>query len=223
MNRISYLSHNWLAMKINNQSFRKWSKSFGGRTIDMGCGAAQYKSQILEIVDEYIGVDWKNGLHDQSHVDIFADLNVNLPFTDGYADTIVSFQVIEHLREPDRFLAECFRTLKNGGCMFVSVPFMWHVHEAPFDFFRYTRYGLDYLFAKNGFVDIEIEETTGFWQTVTLKFNYHTLRFARGPLRLFFIPIWWIGQIIAPVLDHFDRNSEETASYTVFARKAGAA
>jgi len=49
---------------------------------------------------------------------------------------------------------------------------MWHVHEAPYDYFRYTRYGLEYLLNKNGFVHIEIKENTGFWQTFVLKFNF---------------------------------------------------
>lgn len=223
MNKINYAAHNWLALKINNYSFRKWRDRFTGRVIDLGCGKAQYKNDILATANEYIGVDWENSMHDQLNVDVFADLNQVLLFDESFADTILSFQVMEHLREPDLFLSECFRILKNGGCIFISVPFMWQVHEPPYDFYRYTRYGLEYLFSKNGFTDITIEETSGFWQTMVLKFNYHTLRMAVGPLRLFWIPLWWIGQVVAPVLDKIDRHPEETASYTVFARKADVA
>lgn len=223
MNNINYASHNWLILKTNNHSFRKWCRHFTGRVIDLGCGSAQYKHDILIASDEYIGVDWENSAHDQSHVDVFTDLNETLPFDEGYADTIVSFQVMEHLREPDRFLAECFRTLKDGGCIYISVPFMWHVHDAPYDFFRYTRYGLEYLLKKNGFDKVQVEEMTGFWQTLVLKFNYHTRRFAVGPLRYLLIPVWWIGQVVAPALDRIDRNPGETASYSVFARKGDAA
>jgi len=96
---------------------------------------------------------------------------------------------------------------------------MWHVHEAPHDYYRYTRYGLEYLLKKVGFYEIDIRENTGFWQMWILKFNYHTTRFARGPLKFIWIPIWWFGQIIAPFLDKYDRHPEECASYTVLARK----
>jgi SAM-dependent methyltransferase len=187
--------------------------------MDLGCGTAWYKKSILNSADKYIGVDWKNSLHDQSNVNVFADLADHLPFRDERIDIAVSYQVLEHLPEPGKFLEEVFRILKPAGIILLTVPFMWHVHEAPHDFSRLTRYGLQYLFGKTGFVDIKIRENTGFWQMWVLKFNYHTMRFAPGPLKLMWIPLWWLGQALSPVLDRFDPHPEETASYTVIARK----
>ena len=219
MNDIQFKSHNWLALKINNLSLAKYLPFVEGRVVDLGCGTCPYKEDILKVADEYIGVDWENGLHDQQNVDIFADLTRPLPLTDNYADTIVSFQVMEHLAEPDAFLSECYRILRSGGGIFITVPFMWHVHEAPHDYFRYTQYGLRHLLGKSGFVDIVVNENTGFWQTWVLKFNYHTHRLARGPLKYVAIPVWWFGQVVAPILDRYDYHPEETAGFTVRARK----
>lgn len=210
-------SFNFLINKINQQI--AYSLPYKGYVIDLGCGTTPYKSYILKVADKYIGVDWENSLHNQEHVDVFADLCNQLPFEENCADTVVSFQVMEHLTEPDFFLSECYRILKSNGRIFITVPFMWHVHEEPNDYFRYTRYGLEYLLKKNGFVDIEIKENTGFWQMWVLKFNYHTLRFARGPLKYFWLPIWWLGQTISPFLDKYDKHPQETASYTVLARR----
>jgi len=126
---------------------------------------------------------------------------------------------MEHLAEPKFFLSECFRILKPDGIIFITVPFMWHVHEEPYDYFRYTRYGLEYIMKKTGFIEIEIKENTGFWQTWILKFNYYTKRFARGFLRYIWIPIWQIGQIIAQALDKIDKCPGECASYSVLAKK----
>ncbi|MEA2076387.1 MAG: class I SAM-dependent methyltransferase [Candidatus Marinimicrobia bacterium] len=212
MNNFNFLIHD-----INKKIAR--SLPYKGRVIDLGCGTASYKEDVLEVANEYIGVDWENSSHDQTNVDIFADLTKRLPFDDNFADTVVSFQVMEHLPEPDFFLSECYRILKKNGKLFITVPFMWHVHEAPYDYYRYTRYGLEYLLKKNDFEDIKVKENTGFWQMWILKFNYHTIRFARGPLKYIWIPIWWIGQMIAPVLDKYDKNFDECASYTVVARK----
>jgi SAM-dependent methyltransferase len=209
--------YNVLIHRINRQIAE--TLPYSGRVIDLGCGNAPYKEKILQVASEYIGVDWDNSFHDTSQVDVFANLSEPLPFDDGYADTVVSFQVMEHLPEPELFLAECYRILRPGGRLFLTVPFMWHVHEAPYDFFRYTRYGLAHLLKKNRFSQIEIKENTGFWQMWILKFNYHTNRFAKGPLKLFWIPIWWFGQVIAPLLDKIDRHPQETASYTVLATK----
>jgi SAM-dependent methyltransferase len=219
VNRLDYLSHNWLALKINNDSFQSALAHIRGRVLDLGCGTSQYKKDILNVAAEYIGVDWKNSFHDQSNVDIFADLTKRLPFGDEHADTIISFQVLEHLQEPCHFMAECYRLLKPGGHLVITVPFMWHIHEAPFDFFRYTRHGLDYLLTQNGFAESKILECTGFWQMWVLKFNYHTVRYAKGLLKSFWIPLWWLGQKISPLLDRIDRHPQETAGYTVLARK----
>jgi len=110
--------------------------------------------------------------------------------------------------------------LRSGGLLLLTVPFQWHVHEAPYDFYRYTRYGLMHLLRKAGFVDVEVVENTGFWQMWLLKFNYHTVRYSRGPLKMIWVPIWWLNQTIAPALDRISPHPEETASYTVVARKA---
>ena len=210
-------SFNFLMDNINRRISR--SLPYKGLVIDLGCGEAPYKEDILEVADEYIGVDWENSYHESNQVDVIADLTKPLPFEDKYADTVVSFQVMEHLPEPSFFLSECYRILKPGGRIFITVPFMWHVHEAPYDYYRYTRYGLAYMLKKAGFSKMEIKENTEFWQMWVLKFNYHTRRFARGPLKYFWIPIWWFGQKISPILDKYDKNPNETASYTVLAIK----
>ena len=221
MNKLDRLAPNWLIMKINNRAYLRGCHVIQGRVIDLGCGTAPYKVDILEKADEYIGVDWHGSLHDQGNVDVFADLSERLPFPDHSADTVVAFQVMEHLPEPAFFLSECHRILRPGGALFLTVPFMWEVHEAPHDYHRFTRYGLEYLLKKTGFSQSEIRETTGFWQTSCLKFNYHTTRWAGGVRRFFWAPIWFLGQLVAPLLDRLDGHPQETASYSVIARKPG--
>ena len=193
---------------------------YRGRVVDLGCGTAPYRDLILQQADEYIGVDWHNSLHDQSRVDVFADLTQPLPMETAHADTVISFQVMEHLPEPARFLSECHRILKPGGQVHITVPFMWHVHEAPHDYFRYTRHGLEYLLKKAGFTEISVQEYAGFWQTWVLKFNYHSMRYARGVLKYFWVPIWIANQLIAPVLDRLDPHPQEATGYLVSATKA---
>lgn len=209
--------HNFLIYRITREYAQ--TLPYRGRVVDLGCGKAPYKDIILDKAEEYIGVDWQNSMHDQSAVDVFADLSKRLPFDDAYADTVVSFEVLEHLPEPDFFLSECNRVLKTTGVLFLTVPFMWHVHEEPYDYFRYTRYGLQYLLEKNGFSEVIIEEKTGFWQMWWLKFNYHTHCFARGPVKYLWYPIWWLTQTLAPLMDKLNSSSGQTALYGVRAKK----
>lgn len=221
MKPLRYASHNWLIHAVNNAVVERHLPELRGRVVDLGCGTMPYRDDILGVADEYIGVDWPSSPHDRAaHVQ--ADLSEGVPIATGSADAVVAFQVMEHLREPRRFLDECFRIAKPGGTLLLTLPFMWHVHEAPHDYFRFTRHGLAYLLAGAGFADVCIEETTGFWQCWILKLNYHTARLARGPLRALFVPLWWLGQVVAPVLDRLDAHPEESAGYVVRARKPAA-
>ena len=110
--------------------------------------------------------------------------------------------------------------------MIMEVPFMWWVHEAPYDYYRYTRHGLQYMFEQAGFKDVTIKPQTGFWVMWTLKFNYQSLRLIRGPwlmrkvMKLLMRGIWSINQRIAPWLDKHWKCEEETAAYFVVAKKA---
>ena len=212
--------HNFLILRVTRKCIKAFP--YRGRVVDLGCGKAPYKEIVLRTADEYIGVDWENSMHDQSNVDVFADLSKQLPFDDAYADTAISFNVLEHLPEPDFFLAECHRILRPGGGLYMLVPFLWHIHEEPHDFYRYTKYGLQYLLEKNGFSEIVIEAQTGFWVMWWLSFNYHTVRFERGPLKYFWYPFWWLTQAIAPLMDKINpvRNTTHTTGYAVQARKA---
>ena len=196
----------------------------GGVVYDLGCGTRPYEKDILVVADRYVGVDWSNTLHGLN-ADIVADLNKPLPIDSDVADHVISLQVMEHLCEPRVMLTEAFRILKKGGTFSLTVPFQWWIHEAPHDYFRYTRYGLEYLLTKSGFVDVEVRETTGFWTMWFLKLNYQTARLLRGPLPLrwivrgCFLPLWLLDQLIAPIMDRYWPASQETAGYQVIARK----
>jgi SAM-dependent methyltransferase len=219
MDRIDYSSFNWRALESNNRWVRRLLPLVRGRVVDLGCGTAPYREDLLAVASTYVGVDWPSTMHDTSRVDVFADLSTPLPFVDECADTVAVFKVLEHLREPAAFLGECHRLLRPGAHVVILVPFLHPVHEAPHDYFRYTRYGLEHLLQQAGFTDVSVFEKTGFWEMWVLKWNYHTRRRARGLLKVFWIPAWWLGQMIAPALDRLSPHPEMTASYAAHARK----
>jgi len=173
-------AHNWLVYKLNNKYLLKYSYCYKGTIYDLGCGEQPYKEYLLQLAKQYIGVDWSDTLHDLS-ADIIADLNKVLPIESNVADTVISLSVMEHLCEPQSMLNEAYRILKEGGYIVLQVPFQWMVHEAPYDYFRFTPYGLKYLFEKAGFQEIQVEAGNGFFSMITLKINYFSLRLIRGP------------------------------------------
>jgi SAM-dependent methyltransferase len=224
-NHTNRRAHNWLIYDIGDKFLQKYTHSYKGVLYDLGCGESPFRDFFLLHADKYIGVDWAGSYHD-TRADIAADLNKPLPIESEVADTVVSLSVMEHLCEPQMVLNESHRILKPGGAMVLHVPWQWWIHEAPHDFFRYTPYGLKYLFEKAGFVDVVVEPQSGFFTMWILKMNYFSLRFVRGPkplrwlIKICLLPLWYIGQLLAPVLDKLDHNwSYETSGYYVTARK----
>ena len=109
--------------------------------------------------------------------------------------------------------------------MIMQGLFMGGVREATHDYYRYTRYGLKFVLAKAGVVDIQVYPQTCFWVMWTLKFNYQSARLIRGPwvmrkaIRLVLSLVWSTDQRLAPWLDKYWKCEEETAGYFVVAKK----
>ncbi|MBD3727211.1 MAG: methyltransferase domain-containing protein [Moraxella osloensis] len=217
--------HNWLVYNIGDKFLLKNAPLYKGLMYDLGCGETPYKDFFLNYADQYVGVDWAGSFHD-TKADVAADLNKPVPIDSEVADTIVSLSVMEHLCEPQNMLNEAHRILKPGGNIVLQVPWQWWIHEAPYDFYRYSPYGLKYMFEKAGFTDVVVDPQSGFFTTWVMKFNYFSRRFVRGPKPLkalaliVLVPFWTLGQLLAPWLDKLDRNwSLESAGYYVTARK----
>lgn len=220
-NRCAY---NWLAYNIGDTFLAAHTALYRGHLFDLGCGEMPYREWFLQYADSYSGVDWSSTLHELK-ADVVADLNEPLPIGDQVADTVVSLSVMEHLREPQTMLNEAYRILKPGGVVVIQVPFMWWVHEAPYDYYRFTRYGLQYMFQKAGFTEVQVLPQTGFWAMWTVKFNYQSTRLIRGPwpmrklVALLMHGIWALDQRLAPWLDKHWKCEEETLGYFVVAKK----
>jgi len=217
--------YNWLGYRIIEQFLQEHIPFYKGVFIDLGCGEAPYKDFFKKYIDRYIGVDWSESYHN-TKADIIADLNKPLPFKSDVADTVISISVLEHLCEPQQMLNEAYRILKTGGCFILQVPWQWWVHEAPYDYFRYTPYGLRYMLEKAGFVDVNVAPTSGFFSMFILKFNYFSVHSIRGPkilrwlIKALLIPLWYAGQWFAPFLDVIDKNwLLESAGYSTVAKK----
>lgn len=211
--------HNWIIHHKLICSVQRNAEHIKGKVLDTGCGKTPYKDTLKKHYSEYIRLDHINIDHELSEVDIVANAT-SLPFKDSSFDSIVSFQVMEHVPEPKKFLREGFRVLKEGGYMLLSTPFMWGEHEPPYDYYRYTRYGLRYLAEQAGFEVINIVAETGFWVMSVLRFNYWINNFAKGPLKYLLIPLFYLNQSIASLMDRiFSSYTLDTAVFTTLLKK----
>jgi SAM-dependent methyltransferase len=142
----------------------------GERVLDVGAGEQPYR-ELFEHVD-YVTADWANSVHPGArHVDIVAPAD-DLPVEDASFDAVINTQVLEHVAEPSAVLNELHRVLRPGGRLFMTLPFAWELHEEPFDFYRYTRYGISHLLRKAGFTAIDARPRNDCFSTIAqLMFN----------------------------------------------------
>ena len=191
-----------------------------GRVLDIGCGTKPYKQLLAPFLTEHVGVDHEATLHDKSDIDLFGTA-YHVPVENGSFDCAICTAVLEHLEEPEQALRECYRVLKPGGVAIYSVPFIWHLHEEPRDFYRFSKHGLKYLFEKVGFEIIELKALSGFWVTFGQMFVYYLYRFNRGPFRWFRV-IEILGLLIqgfSYFLDKLDKTEQWTWMYMVVTRR----
>jgi SAM-dependent methyltransferase len=191
-----------------------------GKLSDIGCGTKPYKELLSPYVTEHIGIDHEATLHDKSKIDLFGTA-YQIPVDDNTFDSAICTAVLEHLEEPELALQECYRILKLGGVAIYSVPFIWHLHEEPRDFYRFTKYGLKYLFEKVGFEIIEIKALSGFWVTFGQLFIYNLYRCNRSVIKWVHIidVIGLLIQIVVYFLDKLDKTEQWTWMYIVVAKK----
>ncbi len=142
------------------KSIKKFSPEIKGDILDFGCGSKPYES-LFTMAETYLGLDIEHSGHDHknSKVDVFYNGQI-LPFENNQFDAVISFEVFEHLFNIDEILTEIKRVLKPNGKLLISIPFAWDEHEVPYDFARYTSYGISSILKKNGFEVIELEKTT---------------------------------------------------------------
>lgn len=135
-----------------------------GKLLDIGCGKMPYKEYILKNpgVKKYTGLDIENAL--QYDISVKPDFTWNgqqMPFQDKSYNTVIATEVLEHCPEPEIVLKEAHRVLDKGGIFFFTVPFLWNLHEVPYDEYRYTPFSLERHLRNAGFKEIEIKATGG--------------------------------------------------------------
>ncbi len=189
----------------------------GVRVLDAGAGEARHGDLFAQ--QRYVPVDLAIGdvSWDYSKIATLADLSA-LPFRANTFAAALNIVTLEHVREPAEVIREIARVLEPGGRVLLVVPHEWEVHQAPHDYFRYTRYGLRHLLER---ADLKVERITA----VGGYFRLMSRRLLNG---LQFFPGWafplaalFLGPpaLILPWFDSLDRDKNFTLGYVCVARK----
>ncbi len=171
-----------------------------GDLLDLGCGTQPYRS-IFTQIKSYVGVDISSSCHQLQPDTVIYD-GESIPFPTNSFDWVMATEVFEHVRRPELLLSSIYEVLRPGGGFFLSVPFLAGVHEPPYDFRRWTNYGLVDELERAGFEKIEVR-SLGNWHTAAASFIGLYLAHCKKPwwTRYWLTPLVWVIKNLVVKLD----------------------
>lgn len=140
--------------------------------VDLGCGTQRVHPDIITV-----------DLFAYGNVDIVCSLE-KLPFRDNSVDAFSSFAVLEHVEDAYGIVRRVAEMTKPGGLGFHLVPFLFHFHESPRDYLRWTHMGAQNLF--KGWACLEVFNPTGpvsFFLMHFIEFMSILLSFRHGRVK----------------------------------------
>ena len=137
-----------------------------GDLLELGCGEGRGVALLTENTTSYTGIDKIESVTDKLQEEypdhkFMSGVFPPFPFEDESFDSIVTFQVIEHVKQDDQFVSEIYRVLKKGGTALITTPNIkmtlsrnpWHERE-------YTAEQLEEL-CKKYFANVEMKGIAG--------------------------------------------------------------
>lgn len=113
-----------------------------GDLLELGCGEGRGVELLAPLASSYVGIDKIKSIIDNlkekhSSYTFMDGVFPPFPFKDDQFDTIVTFQVIEHVKKDEEFIKEIHRVLKPGGVALMTTPNIkmtlsrnpWHIRE----------------------------------------------------------------------------------------------
>lgn len=150
----------WFVFREQQVTLKIIKPFLKGKILDIGC-ADKYLEKLLDENSQYIGLDYLKTANEMylTTPTIYGDAH-NLSIADSTIDTVALLDVLEHLHTPKTCMQEIQRVLKPNGRLILQVPFLYPIHDAPYDFHRWTKYGLTQLLENHEF-GIESTHTQG--------------------------------------------------------------
>jgi SAM-dependent methyltransferase len=172
-----------ITRSLMNSGLRNY-QNLSGRVVDLGGGGESSYKKLISFSGTYINMD----ASEEAKPTVVGNLEERHPFPDGYADTILLLNVLEHVYDYKHVVSEMKRCLKPGGKVIVFVPFLMPYHTFKTknffidDYFRYTQSSLSRIFTECGFLNVHLKPVGGLF-IVIANFACYVLKY-----RIFQVP-----------------------------------
>jgi len=197
---------NWLVHRLHRHHVQAAVEEYArGRLLDVGCGQRPFLDVLERHARTCVGLETDRSRYpDEPRPEVWGSA-LSLPFEDRVFDTVVAFQVLEHVPEPARAVAEMARVLRPGAHLILTAPHMWGIHEEPEDYFRFTGYGLAYLADAAGLQVLRVAPLAGYWVTAGARLCHYLQHFEKVGLVFLIRPLYAAIQLLALGLDRLHR------------------
>lgn len=155
--------------------------------LDAGAGEGYYRAYFDQT--KYQATDLCKVEKAYGRITYISNLE-NIPIQDKAYDVVICTQVLEHLPNPQKVMGELYRVLKPGGLIWLSTPLFFPEHEAPYDFYRYTQFGLTHLLTTSGFEIQQIDWLEGYFGSLAFQCR---VAFRSLPISPSEYGPWWLG------------------------------
>lgn len=229
-----------LIVNFQRKAIEEAKKYAKGKLIDIGCGRMPYRKELEPLVSSYTGVDhpevsklYKSDIKP----DVLADAK-KLPFKNSTFDIALLIQVLEHVDAPDKVIKEAARVLKPNGVFIISVPFLYPLHDMPYDWGRYTDSALRHFLKEASLRLVKIEQQGTFFEFWLQMLNTFLVKrindmltdlnittiFLLIPIIIFSIPIILLNNLLIVLIGFITRVFPKypnyfSMEYLVVARK----
>jgi len=157
------------------------------RTLDIGAQNGPYSVHF----PRRVALDIQPGIG----VQVIGDAQA-LGILDETFDVVLCTEVLEHIPDPQRAIDEIYRVLAPGGQLLLTTRVLFPIHDAPHDYFRFTKYGLRHLLRR--FEILELHEETDAVGTLAVllqRLGMQAETLHRTPLRAIWL-VW--AQMVRP-------------------------
>ena len=204
---------------ISRNTEKYLNKHLKGNVLEIGSGKNYLKNNFNKKYDNWILSDFNLR---SNTIDIQGDGQC-LPFKDGVFDCVISIDVLEHVPYPEKMIKEIQRVLKRNGTLILSTPWFFYLHEEPYNFFHFSKFGLNRLMEDNNLRVISNKPIAGVISTFGLLITILITKlfsFSKHILFMFLVMNKYIQCYLFIPLDNLiDKNKKFAQGHIIVSKK----